>query len=431
MRAVYPLRPREEGQQRMRPFFILWTGQALSLLGTQAVQFALIWWLTVETGSATVLATASLFGLAPQIVVGPFIGSLVDRWNRKTVMFAADALAALASLVLAGLFVTGTTSVAAVFGLLLVRSICEAFHAPAMLASTSLMVPYEHLTRIQGLNQMLQGSLLIITAPLGALLYASMSMGNVMLVDVGTAAFALVALVLIHVPQPERSTATTDKPSVWRDTMAGLRYLRSRPGHPELLVLSLLVNLCLVPAFAMMPLLVKEWGAGAMQLGWMNSSLGIGMIVGGIMLGVWGGFKTKIHTTLLGLVVLGLATIAMGAVPPSALYGIAAIFVVGVAVPIANGPIQAVLQATVAPEIQGRIFTLYGSLAGLSAPVGLVLAVPVAEGLGIRMTYWCSGLLCCLLALGAWFVPALLSIEQRPDSGSEKSDAVNGTDTGH
>ena len=176
--------------------------------------------------------------------------------------------------------------------------------------------------------------------------------------------------------------------------------------------------------------LAKEWGAGAMQLGWMNSSLGIGMIVGGFMLGVWGGFKTKIHTTLLGLVVLGLATIAMGAVPPSALYGIAAIFVVGVAVPIANGPIQAVLQATVAPEIQGRIFTLYGSLAGLSAPVGLVLAVPVAEGLGIRMTYWCSGLLCCLLALGAWFVPALLSIEQRPDSGSEKSDAVNGIGAG-
>ena len=410
----------------MRQFFVLWTGQALSLLGTQAVQFALIWWLTVETGSATVLATASLFGLAPQIVAGPFIGSLVDRWNRKIVMFSADALAALASLVLAGLFASGTASVAAVFALLLIRSICEAFHAPAMLASTSLMVPDEHLTRIQGLNQMLQGSLLIVTAPLGALLYASMSMGNVMLVDVGTAAFALVALVLIHVPQPERTEAATAKPSVWRDTMDGLRYLRSRPGHPSLLMLSLLVNLSLVPAFAMMPLLVKEWGAGPMQLGWMNSSLGIGMIVGGVVLGVWGGFKTKIYTTLLGLMVLGLGTIAMGAVPASALYGIAAIFVVGAAAPIANGPIQAVLQATVAPEIQGRIFTLYGSLAGLSAPVGLVLAVPIAEGLGIRMTYWCAGSLCCLLAVGAWFVPALLSIEKRPDGESEEADAVNG-----
>ena len=344
-------------------------------------------------------------------------------------MFAADATAALASLVLAGLFVTGAASIGAVFGLLLVRSICEAFHAPAMLASTSLIVPDEHLTRIQGLNQMLQGSLLIVTAPLGAVLYASMSMESVMLVDVGTAAFALVALVLIQVPQPERSATSTDKPSVWRDTIDGLRYLGSRPGHPELLILSLFVNLCLVPAFAMMPLLVKEWGAGAMQLGWMNSSLGIGMIAGGIVLGIWGGFKIKIYTTLLGLVVLGLSTIAMGAVPPSAIYGIAAIFAVGVAVPITNGPIQAVLQATVAPEIQGRIFTLYGSLAGLSAPVGLVLAVPIAEGLGIRMTYWCSGSLCCLLALGAWCVPALRSIEQRRDGGLEKPAGFESDDT--
>jgi len=150
------------------------------------------------------------------------------------------------------------------------------------------------------------------------------------------------------------------------------------------------------------------------------------MSLGGITLGIWGGFKTKIYTTLLGLMALGLATIAMGVVPPSALYGIVAIFAVGVAVPIANGPIQAVLQATVSPEIQGRIFTLYGSLAGLSAPVGLVLAVPIAEGLGIRMTYWCAGLLCSLFAVGAWFVPALLSIEQRPDSGPEEIETVNG-----
>ncbi len=398
----------------MRPFFTLWIGQALSLLGTQAVQFALIWWLTIETGSPTILATASLFGLAPQIIAGPFIGALVDRWNRRTVMFVADATAALASLVLAALFVTDSASIAAVFGLLLVRSICEAFHAPAMLASTSLMVPEEHLTRIQGLNQMLQGSLLIVTAPIGAVLYASMSMGSVMLVDVGTAGFALLALILVRVPQPRRA-ATEDKPSVWRDTMDGLRYLRSRPGHPSLLVLSLFVNLSLIPAFAMMPLLVKEWGAGAMQLGWMNSALGIGTIVGGIILGVWGGFKTRIHTTLSGLLVVGLATVAMGAVPPVAAYGIAAILVVGIAVPIANGPIQAVLQATVAPEIQGRIFTLYGSLAGLAAPLGLVFAAPIAEFLGIRMTYWCSGLACCALAIAGWFIPALLTIEQRPD----------------
>ena len=145
-------------ETRLRPFIVLWSAQTLSLVGSGAVQFALIWWLTAQTGSATVLATATLVGLLPQVVLGPVIGALIDRWNRKQVMLFADALVAAAALVLAALFVSGVARTEHVLALLFVRALGSAFHAPAMMASTSLMVPERLLTKIQGLNQSVQGS---------------------------------------------------------------------------------------------------------------------------------------------------------------------------------------------------------------------------------------------------------------------------------
>ena len=153
-------------------FFTIWSGQAISLFGSRLVQFALIWWLTQETGSATVLAIATLIGLLPQVIIGPFAGALVDRWKRRQVILVADTTIALATLLLAYLFSIDAVGVGTIYGLLLVRGIGESFHWPAMSAATSLMVPKEQLTRVQGVNQMLQGALSIFAAPLGALLLA-------------------------------------------------------------------------------------------------------------------------------------------------------------------------------------------------------------------------------------------------------------------
>src|SRR5262245_13772921 len=244
-------REAEHSQDRpMRPFFILWTGQSLSLVGSQAVQFALIWWLTETSGSATILATATLLGLLPPIVLGPVVGSLIDRWNRKTVMLAADGFVALASLLLAGLFATGIAEVPHVLALLFLRALGTAFHAPAMTASTTLMVPEKHLTRIQGLNQSMQGLLTIVAAPLGALLLAIFSMTGVMMVDVGTALLAILPLMAIRVPRPIRSDGPGGS-SVWAETAEGFRYLVRRRGHATLIAMSTLINALLVPAFSL------------------------------------------------------------------------------------------------------------------------------------------------------------------------------------
>jgi MFS transporter, DHA3 family, macrolide efflux protein len=175
-------------------FFTIWTGQAFSLFGSALVQFALVWWLTRETGSATVLATATLVALLPQIVIGPFAGTLVDRWNRRVIMIVADTSIALATLLLFYLFASDQIQIWHIYAIMAIRSLGGAFHGPAMTASTSLMVPDKHLARVAGANQTLQGLLSIFAPPLGALLIELFSTQNVLLIDVGTALLAILPL---------------------------------------------------------------------------------------------------------------------------------------------------------------------------------------------------------------------------------------------
>ncbi len=417
-----------EPQRSMKPFFFLWSGQAMSLLGTQAVQFALIWWLTVETGSATILAMATLLALLPIAFLGPFIGPLIDRWSRKRVMFFADVTAALAAMLLAMMFVIDRAQPSHILILIFVRAVAEAFHQPAMIASTSLMVPKQHLTRIQGLNQGLQGGLTIIAAPIGAFLVAALPMAGVMAIDVVTAGFAILPLMLVRVPQPIRSSATADgeaKPSVLREMMEGFRYIGRRAGHIGLLVMAAVINLFLVPAFALMPLLVRgQLGGEAMHLGWMTMAFGVGLLAGGVVLGAWGGFKRRILTSLAGVAGLGIAVLILGFAPAMAWsVSAGALLMVGFMASMANGPIQAVLQATVAPEFQGRVFTLYGSLATMTTPIGLLMAAPLAEIFGVRAWYLTGGLVCLLMGCAAFFVPAFVRIED--EAGTDPAGAGN------
>jgi MFS family permease len=174
----------EERSQSMTPFFTVWTGQAVSLLGSQLVQFALVWWLTETTGSATVLAGATIVALLPQILFSPFAGALVDRWNRRAVMIVADTAIALATLLLAALFALGIVEVWHVFALTFIRSLGGAFHWPAMQASTTLMVPQKHFARVAGLNQTLFGATNVISPPVGALLLQVLPDGSAR--DAGT-----------------------------------------------------------------------------------------------------------------------------------------------------------------------------------------------------------------------------------------------------
>jgi len=268
-----------------RPFFTIWIGQAISLLGSQLVQFALIWYLTVETGSATILATASMVGFLPNVVLAPFIGALVDRWNRKAIMLAADTFVAAITGLLAVLFALGAVEIWHIYLMLFLRSVGGSFHGSAMIASTSLMVPREHLTRIQGLNQTLNGGLNIVSAPLGALLIELLPTQAILGIDVVSALFAIIPLIFIAIPQPEQEPQVgTGRPSFLQEMRAGLRYMLSWRGILIIAVFATLLNFFLSPAFTLLPLLVVDhFGGGALQLGWVNSVFGVGVIAGGLL----------------------------------------------------------------------------------------------------------------------------------------------------
>lgn len=405
-------------------FFTIWGGQAISLFGSRLVQFALIWWLTAETGSATVLAIASLIGLLPTVLLGPFAGALVDRWKRRQVILIVDTAIALATLLLAYLFAIDAVGVTTVYVLLLVRGIGESFHWPSMSAATSLMVPDDQLTRVQGLNQMLQGGLNIVAAPLGALLLGILPMQAIMLIDVVTAAFAILPLLVISIPEVayhEETSPSESPPTFWEDFRSGLQYVRSWPGLMMLMLLAMVVNFLLTPAGALMPILVADYfKGGPLQLGWIEAAFGFGMIAGGLALGAWGGFKKRILTSMLGLLGLGIGFSLIGFVPSNLFWlGVVSAFFAASMVPMVNGPVHAILQSAVEPEMQGRVFTLVGSLGSAMAPLGLIVAGPVADAIGVQSWYVIGGLACILMAVVGYSIPAVMNIEENHRKSGE------------
>ncbi|MEM7129123.1 MAG: MFS transporter [Chloroflexota bacterium] len=405
-------------EQSLRPFFIIWTGQIASGLGSEIVQFALIWWLTSTTGSATVLAISTTVAIIPRVVMGPFIGVLVDRWNRRVVMIAADAVVALATVVLAGIFWMDVARIWHIYGLMAVRAVGGLFHRTAMTASVSLLVPEKHLTRIGGLFQTVAGIMAIVAPPLGALLVALLPMQGILAIDIVTFGLAIIPLIFIPVPQP---TAESSKQtagfvrSVLNDLHSGLLFTWQWKGLRMLTAIIMSFNLLAIPMMMLIPILVTEhFGGGATEFGWFQSALGVGAIVGGFLLSTWGGFRRRVVTMTMTLIITGIATTIMGAVPEYAIL-IAAIgwFVAGAMSSIFNGVSMAILQATVPPEIQGRVFTLNWSLVSAMSPIGLLIAGPVADRFGASVWFLCGGMVQIAIGVGSCLIPALMRIEEQ------------------
>lgn len=409
------------------PFFTIWTGQAFSLLGSSLVGFALIWWMTDTTGSATVLATAAIIEFLPRVFVGPFAGALVDRWNRRLVMLAADSITALATAGLIYLVWAGNLQIWHIYALMLVRSTAGAFHMPAMFSSTSLMVPEDQLTRVQGLNQLLQGLMNIAAPLLGAFLIAFIPFHSVLAVDLLTAALAILPLLFINIPEPKREAALEQgKTSVWKDTKTGFRYVWEWAGLRNIIFIAVSVNLVTIPAITLMPLLVKnEFSGGALEIASMQSALSVGFLVGGVLLTVWGGFKRKILTasmgmfgTAIGLLIVGLAhTVAFQ-------MAMAGIFIVGLMNVLMNGPAFALLQTVVDEDMQGRVMSLVLSLANAMTPIGLLFAGPLADRTGVNVMFIFASLVFVICGAFTLVNPAIRNIETDQANEELKQDAT-------
>ena len=413
----------------MRPFLTIWTGQIFSLLGSELVQFALVWWLTTTTGSATVLAVATMMAVLPRVFVSPIAGVLIDRWNRRVVMMLADGLSALAVVLLAVLFAFDAVQVWHIYALMFIRAACGAFHWPAMQASTSLMVPERHLARVAGLNQALPALGTIVAPPLGALLLEVLPLQGILAIDVGTALLAITPLFFVYVPQPDRAAAAegASRPSMVADLREALHFLRGWPGLLMVVVIGALVNLLIFPAISLQPLLVTEhFGGDALHLAWMQSTFGLGMVAGGITLGAWGGFKRRALTGLLALALNGVGLVVVGLTPAGAFpLALGGMFLAWFMNPIANGSLFALLQTIVPADMQGRVFTLLQSATGAMVPLGLAIAGPLADVVGVRIWFLVAGLAMAVMGVGALFVPAIMRVEEAVTSDAEETASMD------
>jgi DHA3 family macrolide efflux protein-like MFS transporter len=253
----------------------------------------------------------------------------------------------------------------------------------------------------------------IVAPPLGALLLEIMKMQNILFIDVGTAILAITPLLFIPLPQPPTVLKKGGWRSVLSDMREGAMFVWNWKGLRVILMMVMVINLLVHPAFSLLPLMVTEhFGGGAIEFAWLESAMGVGMILGGIALGVWGGFKKRVVTAFTAVILAGAGIILLG-LTPATLFFLAVGFAFEFAFmnALSNGTFFAFLQATIPPGMQGRVFTLLMSLSVGMVPVGLSVAGPIADFFGVRIWFIVSGISFLIMGVSAFFMPTVMNIE--------------------
>lgn len=376
-----------------RTFFTIWAGQVFSILGSSAAQFAIIWWLTLKTGSPLVLALASMAGLLPQAIIGPFAGVWVDRLSRKTVMIMADLFIAGVSVILAIAFFLGTPSAWLIYLALFLRALGTVLHTPAMQAAMPMLVPESELTKTGGWSQFLQSGALIVGPVLGTLFMTTFSISAVMLIDILGAIIAALVLSTVKIPDP--NIDSTVKQNILREMLEGLKEIQKNKPLMAITVPMLFVSLIYVPVSSLFPLMVNgHFGGTAWHASLVESLFAGGLLVSSLILGVWGGIKNKLLMINLSMGVFGLILTLSGVLPSSAVIGFALLSgLMGFMGNFFSVPYFVYIQTTIPPAALGRVFSILGSILSLAIPLGLFVAGPIAEFIGIARWFFISGIL--------------------------------------
>ena len=397
-------------------FYPIWFGQAFSLLGSRLVSFALIWHLAEQTERGVVLATAALVGLVPELILMPFAGACVDRWNRRRILIISDAIIALATAALALLFFFEGYTLWHIYVLMAIRAIGGAFHNPAMKASTTLLVPRERYTRIAGLNQLLDSLLEIATPALGAILLSWFGVSGILMIDVVTALIAITPLFFFSIPQPEKTVDDAGHKSFQRlllDIKEGFQYVIEWKGLYYAFILATVSNALILPAFTLLPLLViRDFEMDVAFLAAIQTTIGIAMAIGSAVISVWGGFNHKMLTMSLGIFLMGIGLLFFGLVPTSLILLVlvgAALF--GFANPFHNAPMRGILQEQVEPAMQGRVFSLLVTAAKAATPIGMIVSGPLADYLNVQSWFIATATYCIVMAFALMAIPSIRNLE--------------------
>jgi len=375
----------EAGKTGILAFTIIWIGQMFSLLGTAMTGFAMTIWAWEITGQATALALVAFFSFAPVVLVSPIAGAVVDRYDRKKVMMLADFAAGLPTVAVLLLYTTGHLQIWNLYVTGAVSGTFQAFHFPAYSAAVTMMLPKKHYGRANGMLATAQFTSIIFAPVVAGLLIASFGLSSgfktVMMIDITTFLVAIGMLFFIHIPRPPTTEAGLKGiGSIWKESLYGFRYIYERPSLLGLQLTFFVANL--VGAFGntlLAPMILARTNNDSVLLGTAMSAAGVGGLVGSIVLTVWGGPKRRVHGVLMGLVFISLfGSLVMGLGRDLYVWASAA-FLALLFAPIANGSSQAIWQAKVAPDVQGRVFSTRLLIAQISAPLAMLIAGPLAD----------------------------------------------------
>ncbi len=362
----------------MRVFFVVWSGQFVSLVGTSLTHFALSIWVYQETGSATKLSFVLLASQLPQIVFTPIAGALVDRWDRRWAMIVADSGAGIGTLIIAALLFTDNLELWHLYLALGFSGIFQAFQWPAYSAATTLLVSKEQYGRAAGMIQMAEAVGQVIAPAIAGAVLAFGGLDAVIFIDVVSFLVAVMTLVVVRFPRPTESRAgAAARGSLLAEARFGWTYIRERHGLLALLAYFSSVNLVFgFVGVLVFPLILGF--ADEVAMGNAFTAAGVGMVLGSVLMSVWGGPKKKVYGVLGGDLILGIALVMWGSRPslvPIVIGGVVAFFVI----PIANGSSQAIWQAKVEPDVQGRVFAVRRVLAQAAGPLAMLMAGPLAD----------------------------------------------------
>lgn len=363
----------------LRSFFIIWIGQLVSLVGSQLTGFALGVWVYDQTHSVMLLAITQVAFQAPQIIFSPLAGVLADRWDRRTAMIVSDFGAGLAVLATALLYINNRLEPWMVIPINFWMSTFAALMWPAYTASITLLIPKEQYGRANGFVQLGEAVTQIAGPALAGIFYVTIKLGNMALIDFASYLFAVALMIIfVRIPRPQQTDdGVHAKGSMWKEMRFGWDYIIERKGLFSLLLFFLLMNFLagiMGPLFT--PLILDNWKADV--LGYLSTVMGVGMLAGTLVMSAWGGGKRKVYT-LLGAGVIGsIFLTAIGfriSIPLIAVCGFGFMFFM----PLMNASSQAIWQAKVAPDVQGRVFAIRRMIAWSSGLVAPLLAAPLAD----------------------------------------------------
>ena len=410
--------------------------------------FGLTLWAYEVTGKATPLALVGLFYGLPYVALSPFVGVLVDRGNRKLLMMVSDLAAALTTLFVAALYLTGTLQVWHLYLTATISGIAQGFQWPATSAAISLMLPKEQYARANGMLSAATSSSGILAPMLAGALIGPLGLTGLFVVDVCSAAVAIGTLLLVHIPQPVSRDAET-KASFFQDAAYGFRYILDRPSLLGLQSVFMVGNFFFNLAFVVLaPMILARTGSDEWALGTVQTAGAIGGLAGSLLMTAWGGPKRRVHGVLVGWLcigVLGSTVVGLGRALPVWAVGVFLVSVCSIVIDSSN---QAIWQAKVPAEVQGRVFSVRRLIAMLIAPFSQLLAGPLSDrvlepamgqggrwvpifgrlvgtgsGAGMALQFVGCGLLVTVSAGVAYLIPAIRSVERLlPDHDTDAPD---------